>query len=62
MSYYQIIPNRYDHTWELYGNDFYLASFSSLDIAEGERDLSEHEDDLARTEANWQQQDRERNR
>lgn len=61
MTYYQIIPNRIDRTWELYCNEFYVSSFSSLDIAESERDLLEHEDDLARVEANWQLQDRERN-
>jgi hypothetical protein len=58
---YEVISNRWEHTWELYCNEGYLGSFSSLDAVESERDLLEHEDELARQEASWQQQDRERN-
>jgi len=47
MNDYQIVPNHVERVWELYCNDFYVASYNSLDVCESQRDLLEHEDELA---------------
>jgi len=55
---YEIIANRDERCFDLYVGEDWYASFGSRFEAEAERDRLDREDD----EANWQIQDRERNR
>ena len=47
MNTYEIVPNRTDHTWELYINEHFYGAFVSLTDATRRREVFEAEDERA---------------